>query len=94
MFHLDMQYALKRNMSNSNLFFFPTACPVSIMATSVLPVAQVKNLEVIFEIFLPKFTINLSANPGSFSLKCAQNLTTSNQSHCHTSPGIRPGLLE
>lgn len=30
MFHLDMQYALKRNMSNSNLFFFPTVFPTSI----------------------------------------------------------------
>ena len=58
MFHLDMQYALKRNMSNSNLFFFHKACPVSIMATSVLPVAQVKNLEFTNPIS------NLSADPG------------------------------
>ena len=63
MFHLDIQYALKRNMHSSNLLFFPQTVsfpqrsPPQLMATSILPVAQVKNLE------FTNPTSNLSADP-------------------------------
>ena len=82
MFHLDIQYALKRNMSSSNLLFFPQTVsfpqhsPPQLMATSILPVAQVKNLEFTNPIS------NLSAAPTISSVFRTSPASTPNPATC------------
>ena len=60
------------NMSNSNLLFFPPdlsflqSSPPQLMATSVLPVAQVKNLEFFLDSSLP--LTNPTSDPSANSV--------------------------
>lgn len=60
------------NMPSSNVLFlplnlfFPQSSPSQLMATSILPVAQVKNLEFFLDSSLP--LINPTSNPSANSV--------------------------